>query len=287
MTPKQLLFAFYDLTFPLSLDISFPFNDINLQNNDSLKSLLDKNFPSWKKTQVLAKLTNYIRNVAPSVKIEPLLHFISSNIDYEPKCLLDFGCGSGNIARYISNHLNSIEKVWGVDSDESILPDNIASQTTLQFLWRTNLNLIEIIPRTCDLILAIDCLHHLDTHQQKDVVSKFQSLLEPNGILYIYEDSWTFKGDYPSNLLEMFDKSYMNFNEEQKIELLNLNEFWSNKWCYERVFDIDRTFYRSLEEWCSFLASTHFDIAFYGLLGFDNRRLHGVPSAWIIARNRK
>lgn len=97
--------------------------------------------------------------------------------------ILDWGCGSGRTARYLTGLPNS--KVWGADIDA----DNIT--WCKNNLPRGKFTTIPLMPRTelpsnhFDLIIGISVLTHLDEESQFRWLEELQRVLRPGGILLL------------------------------------------------------------------------------------------------------
>ncbi|MGA9348053.1 MAG: methyltransferase domain-containing protein [Anaerolineae bacterium] len=281
---EQLLFSYYERSYPGHLGISFPSKLAHRFRG--LDEYVQKALPEYATRTVWTRLRHYRNHVAPFVKTKPLLDFLDNHRNFQPAYLLDFGCGAGHIIKYLATHLGSLRAIWGIDPDASILSvsEEVHRQGLPKTLWHTSLSEAGIPDHSCNLIIAVHALHHLERDEQSRILSHLLALLKPGGVLYIYEDSWTLASQLSLSTLVDLDSCFGELSTEQKLRVFELNEYWSNAWCYGRFLDTDKSRYRSLEEWSALLISNDLELVDIGATGFDVRRIHGVPSAWLIGR---
>jgi SAM-dependent methyltransferase len=282
-TPRQILNRYYQITYPEKLGISFPINTDVEPASERLAEYAKKNLAKSDAHLVRTQLEQYYTSIAPALKTEPLLDFLNNDITC-PHCMIDFGCGSGHIIRYLAKRISSLRGAWGIDTDISALPhweQNSDDPPTNS--WRTRLEELET-DQSYDLAIAIHSLHHLASEEQVRVLSQLFSLLRPGGLLYLYEDSWSSANRFSRSTLPELDYAFSMLEDEDKKRIFQLNEHRSNIWTYGRLFPITRLSYRSLEGWSALLVPIGLEIVKSGTTGFDSRRLHGVPAAWLIAR---
>ena len=281
---EQILLAYYRLSFPTILGIDFPstFDEARRYRdvNDYLLEKLSKSEVNAAKI----RLEHYQREIAPSVKTRPLLDFLNTYKNLRPLSLLDFGCGSGYTLAYLVTRLKSLRAVWGIDRD----PDALTKCKRLSALLNSHVAFavdtqVDKIPKQscCDLIVAIHTFHHIKKDEQNATIDRLLTTLSPRGILYLYEDSWS--EEQPLEQSNSIDKRFWTLSTQQKIEVFKHNEYWANNWCYGRALAIPESNYRSFEEWKRLLSAKGLKIVAGGVINFDVRRLHGVPSAWLIA----
>lgn len=96
---------------------------------------------------------------------------------------LDFGCGDGWLA--VEAIRRGAARADGYDIQKSEKWDDLKS-TSLSFT-----NAFHEVDALYDVIMLYDVLDH--THDPIDVMSKIESLLKPNGIVYVRCHPWTSK----------------------------------------------------------------------------------------------
>lgn len=283
MDTEELLYSFYRSSFPRLLRISF--SPQIMRDYGSLEKYLESALSPRSARTVLELLALYQQDTSPAVKSEPLLAFLKAKVNLRPSSLVDFGCGTGYTIRHLVARIDSLQRVRGIDSDAFALP--VGSLTppncTCVVSWHENLSEASIPTESCDLILLIHSLHHMTSHAQGETIDMLRDLLRVGGLLYIYEDSWSEDISVPSGLLHLLDSTFAGLSATEKVELFKLNDFWSNNWSYGRSLDNNENSYRPLEHWAEVLIAKKFQLEASGVIGFDTRRLHGVPSTWIIA----
>ena len=77
---------------------------------------------------------------------------------------------------------------------------------------------------------------------------------------------------------------FLSLSDIEKQQIMKLNDYWSNNWFYNRSLDTIPEMYRPLNEWEAMIEVGRMKIIKKGIVGFNNSRLHGVPSAWLIAQ---
>lgn len=278
---QKLLFSYYNISFSKLLDIEFLYDKIHYENIVCLKEYINNNYPNFKAHDTKTKLKTYQIQIAPFCKSQPLLQFLY-NYSRTIENLIDFGCGFGHFLNYLINNLATLQNVVGIDTDEIALSKCTVKNPNV--LLCSNLSEAKIHINSFDLITAVHTFHHINKDEHVKILSQFNKLLIPDGILYIYEDSWSTNFSTTWKELKNIDDKFLNLTASQKLDLYLLNEYWSNCWCYERNMNFDQVFYLTLREWIDTLVYSSFNILSIGIIGFDIRRLHGVPSVWIIAK---
>jgi hypothetical protein len=225
------------------------------------------------------RLKDYRSNRAPSIKTAPLIQYLIRT-NTLPKFLIDFGCGSkGYTINYLKACLPSLQTALGIDPHG---PSRQTSPRNSTATYKSTLSEANVISGSCDLILLIHTLHHIRDDEHQIILNSLSSLLSPGGLLYLYEDSWTSTGRQQCMFSKDLDDFFIRMSEMQKVDLFKQNDFWANKWCYSMEMETDRLRYRSIEEWEDYLAYAGIEVVDSGLIGFDSRRLHGVPAGWLI-----
>ncbi len=94
--------------------------------------------------------------------------------------IIDLGCGEGVIAKYLARNKKRI--VIGVDKDRSRLPNIKNSNLLFQYGDITKIDI-----KDSNGIVISDVLHHLETSNQKKLITKLAKKLKKGGILIIKE----------------------------------------------------------------------------------------------------
>jgi SAM-dependent methyltransferase len=98
-----------------------------------------------------------------------------------PLEIFDAGCGTGRLAQLLSRERH---RVTGCDaSDEAI---RLCRQRGLGGILRADLNTIELVPDSCDVITAIDVLYHADIVDDVGVMRRLGRALRPGGLLLLH-----------------------------------------------------------------------------------------------------
>jgi trans-aconitate methyltransferase len=277
----SFLFDFYELSFKSLLALTFPRNEA--YRYLTLADYITGNLNPNQRVSVSERLKSYTENIAPFLKYRPLLEFLKKTPN-PSKEILDFGCASGISSRWLFKMLKA-KRLYGVDTDSSVLPRNIA-KLAKKFLWVNSLTEINNPSEQIDLITIVHTLHHLTTNTRAIILNDIHEILNEHGLIYVLEDSLD---DILNKVMRTnhFDQSYHSFDNRKRKQVLLRNDYWSNSWTYGRELDSNVELYHSSPEWRETLVSIGFEVLEYGFSGFDPMRLHGVPSTWIIARKRE
>jgi SAM-dependent methyltransferase len=132
-----------------------------------------------------------------------------------PIHILDFGCGVGNVDPYIRKYFPEAE-IYGVDiSPESI---NIAKEKQKEFnisysVFDPDLKSKFPFEKLFDMIFISGVIHHIPPSEHKKTLSFIESLMNQNGILFIFEHNpynpvtrivfrkWDLKVDKNANMI--------------------------------------------------------------------------------------
>ena len=273
-----IIFSIYERSFPQILGISFPRNF----NEDGFTSLHDyvlRDLSESRRRLVESRLTNYRSIRAPAIKTAPLVQYLTRT-NTSPKSLIDFGCGSeGYTINYLKTHLPTLQRVLGVDTHG---PPAHRSQGHSSVIYKRTISEAKVTPGSCDLIMVIHTLHHIRADEQQVILNCLSALLSPRGLLYLYEDSWSSTDRRLGLVSDSLDDVFIRMSKRHKVEVFRQNDFWANKWSYSKEMETDRLRYRPIEEWEHCLAYAGIVVADSGVIGFDSRRLHGVPAGWLI-----
>jgi 2-polyprenyl-3-methyl-5-hydroxy-6-metoxy-1,4-benzoquinol methylase len=110
--------------------------------------------------------------------------------------IIDFGCGQGQIAYFLSRQLN--RQVIGIDANYKRLPKYTQKNLTFKKADITKLSIEKI-----NGAVLSDVLHHLSLKNQNKLLEKIYKNLEKNGVLIIKEiDTGEF---IRSNLSRLWD----------------------------------------------------------------------------------
>jgi SAM-dependent methyltransferase len=285
MLPDELLSSFYRLSFRKVLGIPYPRTISRTANFPSLEDYVRNEMPENRVISVLERLKLYRAEVSPAIKSEPLMHYCKHIRVSRPKYLLDFGCGEGFLTQYLATNLEFLEALWGIDSDASVLPnDGSRRDHTTKISWSNSLLGRDIPQRKFDIVIAVHTLHHQRRNVQHESLIRLVSMLSPGAIFYVYEDSWSWSSELVNGHCPALDLIFSRMSTTDKRAVFNRNDYLSNYWCYRRHLANYRSSYRSIEEWKRILRTKGLEIVSKGALGFNDRRLHGVPAGWLIAR---
>lgn len=274
---QDLLYEFYQHSYSHVLGLKPPpsaFSHKHFQHWATVQ--MDEN--QWQ--DITQRINTYQQQHAPYLKTELLLHFLKTS-GLPLKSYLDFGCGTGTIARFLITQIPSLRRVVGVDIDSSVLPSfsQIGCVTTD---WITDVSYISPQERY-DLLTIIHTLHHVG-RSIRPMLAQLSLRLRSGGFLYLVEDSWGDQvGLHEANI---FDARFNAFPVELKQEVFQINDEISNNWFYERNLDVGHCWYRSLEEWTNLLDECGLVLVEHKVSGFKINRLHGIPAVEIIARRR-
>jgi hypothetical protein len=243
----------------------------------TLNEYFVQNLPLSNAKIVLQRFKEYQTHTSPKQKLAPLFDYLGGSALKIEK-VMDFGFGRGYIASSLFRMLGPEAHIVAYDPDENAIP--CVAHPNID--WRTDLDKCPLCHCDFDLIIVIHTLQHLSPFNQIETIKRLLKSLKQSGILYIYEDSWKRSGcDLRAS--SMRDEQFNCLREEEKHQLFRRNEYWSNSWCYNRIFDIANVNYRSLEQWETIVKECGGSVVASSAMGFNRRRLHGVPSAWLIA----
>ena len=112
----------------------------------------------------------YMRELAPKVFIDNFLKALPG------KEVLDVGCGTGQIAKYMAS---AGFKIFGIDNSEKMI--KIAARTAKACKFKVQ-NALEFVQKErFDGVLAHDCLFHFTPVQARSLFENMHQSLKPKG----------------------------------------------------------------------------------------------------------
>ncbi len=117
--------------------------------------------------------------------VENLFKLFHENFgeNFNPKSILDFGCGTGRLVIPFSK---KAEKVVGVDISEQMLLEAIKNSEKFGLkntsFYLSDNNLSKISDQKFDLIHSYIVLQHMNVNRGEKVIKKMIDLLNPNGV---------------------------------------------------------------------------------------------------------
>ena len=275
-TAELLLHRFYQTSFLNVLGIRLPLTAFSFRH---FQAWAIDNLDEVQRQMLEQGILVYQRQKAPGLKAEPLLRYLSAT-GLPIRSLLDFGCGTGRISRYLASRLPSLERIVGVDTDRSVLPD-VVRIGNADADWLTDLSSLRQNEQF-DMIAIVHTLHHVHQDAQVSLLAQLAQRLRSGGVLYLVEDSWDeARVARESNV---FDRVFNALPTELKRSVFRKNDDISNNWFYQRDLPVDDCWYRSMKEWTMLLDMCGLIPVSHDVVGFKSDRLHGVPNGWIIAR---
>lgn len=113
------------------------------------------------------------------------IKLVKSTINSTPLNILEFGCGIGRNLKFLADSFSG-SNIYGCDISEESL--NIASQNNPE----ANLFLLDPVEiekhqNKFDLIFISCVFHHINPSERKNSFDVFYSMLEKNGVVYLFE----------------------------------------------------------------------------------------------------
>jgi 2-polyprenyl-3-methyl-5-hydroxy-6-metoxy-1,4-benzoquinol methylase len=130
---------------------------------------------------------------------------LSLVVSYQPKRLLDFGCGDGRLIRELVNNYSEVEAI-GIDSSQrallfaNALLYNVSNVSFFQKLSDIDSKLLPV-----DMIVAMEVLEHIRPAEVKSVINDFRYALNPDGFLIV---------TVPTTNTPVHKKHYQHFSIE-------------------------------------------------------------------------
>ena len=286
---ESLLRDYYDYSFSKLLGIRFPAREVGSCPEGSFAECLPNRIGAARAASVARRLVEYESTGSPFAKTSPLVAYLTETSAHGPRRVLDFGCGLGHIATYLSIVLTPVELLHGVDPDPLAAERwarlrHAPSARHCDFLFSPTVGQVNAASSSFDLAIAVHTFHHIASSRQRDALRALVRLLKPDALFYLYEDTWSEKNGPLESSLPVFDARFLALSTRERRTLFAMNDRWSNGWFRERELEAEKGGYRSLEGWTGLLTSEGLTIDRSAAIGFDSRRLHGVPSGWCVAR---
>lgn len=185
-----------------------------IKNNDKsdfeeLKNLLHSD--SWPGAVNDFQIADENNEKDKEERAEGIVNFIFGSENFDGKKFLDFGCGEGHVAHYIS------QKTFAVGYD--LVPNNT------RFVWEEKNNNLLLTTNydevksngPYDLILIYDVIDHAE--DPLDVLKKAKSLLSENGQIYLRCHPWCSR--HGGHLYKQINKAFVHlvFDESELLEI--------------------------------------------------------------------
>lgn len=120
--------------------------------------------------------TALLERYPPLVRGLPAL---SSSGSGRPLDILDAGCGSGGMTRYLGTFGN----ITGIDFAPEAL--TLAQQRGLPHLARASVGAIPFLDGSFDVVTSFDVLYHLNVNDDRAAITEIHRVLRPGGIALI------------------------------------------------------------------------------------------------------
>lgn len=138
--------------------------------------------------------------------------------------ILDIGCSSGIFLKDLEQLGFSIENLYGVDISEKAIANCKANGIPNAFVMDAQkINL----PETFDIIIASDCLEHLQEDQQ--ALKNWKSLLKVGGTLYVFVPAFMSLWSYHDEV-NMHYRRYTKAELQSKVASEGLEVLKSSYW---------------------------------------------------------
>jgi SAM-dependent methyltransferase len=150
---------------------------------------------------------------------------------YEKIKILDFGCGDGNLERFIYDFFTNC-KYYGIDvSKASIEKANMLKKRNSKFELFDGEN-IPFQDNYFDIIIVANVFHHIDFKFHNKILKEIYRVLKPSGHFYIFEHN-------PFNPITRYIVKTCAFDAEAKL----LYPFYTKKVLEEFNYDSIQTNY--------------------------------------------
>ena len=142
--------------------------------------------------------------------------------DFEPKRILDFGCGTGETSQSLALHFKKSLVVGSDLSDKTIeFARGKYSAPNLQFI--ENDQVLNLEP--FDLIYLNCVIHHVPVGDRQSVVNQLFSLLRAKGQIWIFENNPANPGTQLAMFTNPFDKGVVKVWPSRLKELMSNSGF--------------------------------------------------------------
>ena len=138
--------------------------------------------------------------------------------------ILDIGCSSGIFLKDLEKLGFSLDNLYGVDISEKAIDNCRANGIPNAYVMDAqNITLTE----TFDIIIASDCLEHLQ--DDKQALKNWKSLLKTGGIMYVFVPAFMSLWSYHDEV-NMHFRRYTNAELKSKMLAENLQILKSSYW---------------------------------------------------------
>jgi len=138
--------------------------------------------------------------------------------------ILDIGCSSGIFLKDLEKLGFSVENLYGVDISDKAIANCKANGIPNAFVMDAqNITLAQ----TFDIIIASDCLEHLQDDEQ--ALKNWKSLLKVGGMMYVFVPAFMSLWSY-HDVVNMHYRRYTNAELKSKIAAENLQILKSSYW---------------------------------------------------------
>ena len=154
---------------------------MTLQNKDSQEQIIEQVLSSYENPG----LRSWLR-LKTKVGQLPTTLFLPLFEGWEPKAILEIGCGYGVLSSCLSLHYPQ-SRVQGIDIDAKRISgaqQSAHNKGNLKFALQ---NALDMSGEEWDCLILVDMLHHVPRHLQEKIVIKCHELLKPGGRLLIRE----------------------------------------------------------------------------------------------------
>ena len=146
----------------------------------------------------------------------------------EDKKFLDFGCGEGHVAKYVSSQRSKISVGYDIEKSNNL--KFVWEEKQDNFLLTADFNKIQN-EGPYDVILIFDVLDHAE--DPVSILKNAKSLLSDDGKIYLRCHPWC--GRHGGHLYRQINKAFVHlvFNEKELVDLgINLDKTIKNKVIY-------------------------------------------------------
>jgi tRNA (cmo5U34)-methyltransferase len=158
--------------------------------------------------QLSSQYTNLISKCVPRYGelMYNMFHYIPE--DYNPKRILDLGCGTGNLTEQVLKHYPEAE-IDALDLSEEILKESqkrFMSQPNVRYI-QADFRAMHLAPGSYDLVLSSIAIHHIPDEDKIKLYQDIFQALTPNG-LFIFADQTRGITD------DIYKKHFLRWKEE-------------------------------------------------------------------------
>jgi len=272
------LFALYRAGWRQNLGLSVPNGSCPWREYDDWEAFCLAELDDSTRRRVEEGRRSYERTTAPGLKLGPLLLGGATNLG-DVRRLLDVGSGSGWALRYLRDRFPD----WTVAGVE---PELEAAEASRHVAPEAPIySDIAAVPvgETFDLVCCVHTLHHVDPREHLKLLQAMRRCCKVGGLLYLYEDGGT-DGVWLPSSRDRPKSQLKHWSRRELSQLYLAHERFANRWFYGRCLLSWAEGYRPLRDWHHMVEDAGFVVRSAGAVAWDWRRLHSVPSCWLIAQ---